>query len=140
MIEHNAASMISKIRDAVNKMIVTELEKNGVADIAPSHGDILSLLYHSYGMPISVLAEKINRSQPTVTVLVNKLVRLGYVERKKDDKDKRVTLIRLTEKGESIGPLFHQVSNRLNEIIYEGLDLEEQEKLENMLKRILQRF
>ncbi|WP_410770828.1 MarR family winged helix-turn-helix transcriptional regulator [Fontibacillus sp. BL9] len=140
MIEHNAASMISKIRDAVNKKIIAELEQNGVVDIVPSHGDILSLLFHSYGMPISVLAEKINRTQPTVTVLVRKLEQLGYAERRKDEQDKRVTLISLTEKGEQLGPLFRAVSNQLNEVIYGGLTLDEQAQLEDMLKRVLKRF
>ncbi|MEF2966142.1 MarR family transcriptional regulator [Paenibacillus sp. M1] len=140
MIEHNAASMISRINDAVNKLIVAELEKHGVSDIVPSHGDILSLLFHSYGMSISELAAKINRTQPTVTVLVHKLEQLGYVTRRKDEKDKRVTLISLTDKGEQLGPVFRKVSNQLNEIIYGGFEWDEQPKLEEMLKRILQRF
>lgn len=44
------------------------------------------------------LAEKIFRKKPTVTVLVDKLVTLGYVIKEKSKADSRVTFIKLTEK------------------------------------------
>ncbi|RNB79728.1 MarR family transcriptional regulator [Brevibacillus fluminis] len=140
MLKYNAASMISKIRDSVNKMIVSELEKNGVEGIVSSHGDILSLLYRVDGISVKVLAEKIHRTQPTVSVLVDKLEKLGYVERRKSEEDSRVTLVALTKKGQTLEPIFAKVSEELNELLYGGLTDDEKELFESLLERVFQRF
>jgi DNA-binding MarR family transcriptional regulator len=81
MIKYDTASMVGKIRDTVNNFILSELTKHGVEGIAPSHGDILVCLYKKNGLSMKKLAEKIHRTQPTVTVLIDKLQKLVFVER-----------------------------------------------------------
>lgn len=140
MLKYNAASLISKIRDAFNKMIVSELEKQGIEGIVPSHGDILMFLYRQNGQSVKALAEQIGRTQPTVTVLVNKLEALGYVTRQKSPEDSRLTLIRLTDQGLALEPVFRDISNQLNTKIYGGLDEKQKEQLEELLDHIARRF
>jgi DNA-binding MarR family transcriptional regulator len=140
MIKYNTASMVGKIRDAVNNLIMSELNKHGVNGIAPSHGDILICLYEKNGLSVKELAEKIHRTQPTVTVLVDKLQKLGYVVRKKSTEDSRVTLVNLTEKGIKLKPVFNEISDKLNTVIYGDLITEEKEQLEHLLEKILKRF
>lgn len=38
-------SLIAKIHEKGNRFIIKELKKNGAAELAPSHGDILIYLY-----------------------------------------------------------------------------------------------
>jgi DNA-binding MarR family transcriptional regulator len=140
MLKYDAVSMFGKIRDAANKMILSELDKYGIDGIAPSHGDILMTLYGKNGIAVKELAEKIHRTQPTVTVLVDKLEKLGYVERKKSEEDNRVTLIKLTEKGIQLKPIFREISEKLNHVIYGDLQITEKEQLERLLETILNRF
>ncbi|MFF2528333.1 MarR family winged helix-turn-helix transcriptional regulator [Brevibacillus sp. NPDC058079] len=140
MIKGNAASLISHIRDAVNKFIISELEKHGVEGIVPSHGDILLCLYKHDNVTMKELAEYIHRTKPTVTVLVNKLVACGYVIREKDVNDNRITYIKLTQRGMELQPIFQEVSNRIREMMYGGLSEAEGELLENLLEKVLQRF
>ncbi|UED77698.1 MarR family winged helix-turn-helix transcriptional regulator [Brevibacillus sp. DP1.3A] len=140
MIKGNAASLISHIRDAVNKLIISELEKHGVEGIVPSHGDILLCLYKHDNVTMKELAEYIHRTKPTVTVLVNKLVACGYVIREKDVNDNRITYIKLTQRGMELQPIFKAVSNRIREMMYGGLSEAEGELLENLLEKVLQRF
>jgi DNA-binding MarR family transcriptional regulator len=140
MIKYDTASMVGKIRDAVNNLILSELRKHGVDGIAPSHGDILVCLYEKNGLSVKELAEKIHRTQPTVTVLIDKLQKLGYVERIKSWEDSRVTLINLTEKGIRLEPIFRKISEELNTVIYGGLTDTEKEQLECLLEKILKRF
>ncbi|GIO60598.1 MULTISPECIES: MarR family winged helix-turn-helix transcriptional regulator [Paenibacillus] len=136
----NAATMFSKIRNAINTMIVSELEQRGIEGIVSSHGDILWALYIQDMQPITVLSEKIDRTQPTVTVLVNKLEKLGYVRKVKSKEDSRITLVSLTPKGKELEPVFQEVSARLNETIYGGLSDKEQVQLESLLEQIFKRF
>lgn len=140
MLKKTAASLISRIRDRANSLIISELEKHGVDGIVPSHGDILACLYKNDRMTMKELAANIHRTKPTVTVLVNKLVEFGYVTREKDAKDNRINYVRLTEKGLELQPVFNQVSARLNEVIYAGLSEMEGEKFEKLLENILRRF
>ncbi|MED4227833.1 MarR family transcriptional regulator [Neobacillus cucumis] len=140
MIKYDTASMVGKIRDAVNNVILSELGQHGVNGIAPSHGDILVCLYDKNGLSVKELAEKIHRTQPTVTVLIDKLQKLGYVERIKSWEDSRVTLIKLTKKGVQLEPIFREISDKINSVIYGGLTDTEKEQLEHLLERILNRF
>ena len=66
------------------------------------------------------LAEKIHRTKPTVTVLIDKLVDLGYVVKEKSTEDCRVTFVGLTEKGLGLKPGFREISERLMAVVYKG--------------------
>ncbi len=140
MLKKTAVSLIGRIRDSANRLIISELEKHGVEGIVPSHGDILACLYQNGPVPMKDLAGYIHRTKPTVTVLVNKLVELGYVTREKDGGDNRITYTKLTEKGVALQPVFNEVSTRLNEVVYGGLTELEGENFEKILGKILRRF
>ncbi|WP_327205243.1 MarR family winged helix-turn-helix transcriptional regulator [Paenibacillus sp. Root52] len=140
MPKYNAIALIARIRDHINKRIVHELEQHEVTGIVPSHGDVLMFLYREEALSIKMLAERVQRTQPTVTVLVNKLEKLGYVERHKSAEDSRVTMIRLTEQGRKLEPVFNQVSIQINEMIYAGLSDEQAEQLELLLSSIVRKM
>ncbi|WP_349290402.1 MarR family transcriptional regulator [Paenibacillus sp. 7516] len=124
----------------MNKRIVQELEQHDVTGIVPSHGDILMFLYCEDSLSIKMLAERVHRTQPTVTVLVNKLEKLGYVERSKSAEDSRVTLIRLTEQGRQLKPIFEQVSETIQDMVYGGMTDEQAEQLESLLIGIVHKL
>lgn len=140
MIRKNAIALISRIRENASKLIVSELEKHGIKGMAPSHGDVLMVLYHHERVTMKQLAESIKRTKPTVTILVNKLVDLGFVQKQKDNNDSRVTYITLTKEGEKLRSMFFEISDKLNAVVYNGLSNEEQEQLNNILEKILDRF
>ncbi|WP_037288173.1 MarR family winged helix-turn-helix transcriptional regulator [Saccharibacillus sacchari] len=140
MNKYNAAALISRINDQAQKLITTELEAQGIEGIVPSHGGVLMFLYQKDGLSVTELAEAIGRTQPTVTVLVNKLEKLGYVKRVKSQTDQRVTLIALTSKGRELEPIFRSVSARLNEKLYGNLSKDEGLELERLLDKIAHRF
>lgn len=76
----------------------------------------------------------------TVTPLVNKLAGLGYVEKVAGQQDKRVTFVRLTERGYALKPRFDQISAQVYETAYRGFSPEEKEQFLSLLKRINQNF
>lgn len=120
--------------------IVRELEVAGIFGIVPSHGDILQLLRTGERYTMQQLAEQIHRTKPTVTVLVAKLVELGYVSKERAAEDNRITYVRLTEKGLELLPVMARVSQRLNAIVYAGLSNEEAIALETALAKIRDGF
>jgi DNA-binding MarR family transcriptional regulator len=63
---------------------------------------VLFSLRETPGMPAGVLAEDMRVTPPTVTGLVDRLVRMGLVRREEDSKDRRLVRNVLTERGEEV--------------------------------------
>jgi len=61
---------------------------------------VLFSLRETPGMPAGILAEDLRVTPPTVTGLVDRLVRMGLVRREEDPKDRRLVRNALTERGE----------------------------------------
>ena len=127
---------MSRIREQANKLIVRELRQRGVEGIVPSHGEIMVHLFAAEECTMQNLAKQINRTKPTVTVLIEKLVACGYVVKEKSAEDNRVTLIKLSAKGWELKPIFEVISAKMNAIVYQGLCEEEAEMLEKVLTQI----
>ena len=136
MKQSNALSLISQIRNRADKFIMQELSLNGIAGLVPSHGEILAQLFNKEALTMKDIAEKIRRSKPTVTVLIDKLVVCGYVIKSKSDTDSRVTFIRLTPAGLALQPLLQSISGKLNTRIYAGMSSADAVALEAILSRI----
>ena len=75
------AQQAGRIVAHANRFLVSELRRRGVTDIVPSHGDILNYLLRHDGATSTDIAVGSHRTKPTVTVLVDKLIAAGYVER-----------------------------------------------------------
>lgn len=129
-------SLISKIHEKGNRFIIEELKNNGVDELVPSHGDILVCLYKNNKMTMKDIANCIHRTKPTVTVLVDKLEKLGYLKRAASDKDSRSTYVILTQKGEDFKATFDQISNNLNKMLNKNLSENEVKLLEELLKKM----
>lgn len=129
-------SLISKIHEKGNRFIIEELKNNGVEGLVPSHGDILVCLYKNNKMAMKDIANCIHRTKPTVTVLVDKLEKLGYLKRAASDKDSRSTYVILTQKGEDFKATFDQISNNLNKMLNKNLSENEVKLLEELLKKM----
>jgi DNA-binding MarR family transcriptional regulator len=132
---HRTVELAGRIRESANRFITEELEKAGITDIAPPHGSVLACLYQNGPMTMKEIADRIRRTQPTVTVLVDKLHACGYVSRNKSSGDGRSVYIGLTGKGEKFETLFRDISAKLNRKIHRGMSAEEIETLEALLER-----
>jgi len=76
-------------------------------------------------------------SAATVAVSLKKLEKGGYIERHSSRSDNRSNVIALTRKGEDVveqsGLLFEEVDEKM----FAGISLEEQEKLHGFLEHII---
>ncbi|MBE6071874.1 MAG: winged helix-turn-helix transcriptional regulator [Clostridium butyricum] len=133
-------SLISKIRDHANKFITDEMDKYGVNGLAISHGDIIFALLKNDKLTMKEISERIERDKSTVTALVNKLIKQGYVEKTKDIDDNRVAFVSLTEKGKALKPMFDTISKDLISTVYEGISEKEKEEVLRTLLKIKNNF
>ena len=132
----NLLALVSKIHEKGNRFIVEQLKKNGADGLVSSHGDILICLYEQDKMTMKDIADKIHRTRPTVTVLVDKLEKLGYIKREISQEDSRYTYIVLTKKGQDFKLIFEKISEDLNNLLYKNLTEQESNILDNLLQKI----
>ncbi|OLN26166.1 Transcriptional regulator, MarR family [Desulfovibrio sp. DV] len=133
----HVVSLISRVREKANALIVAQLERRGHPDLAPSHGAILATLYACGPVPMGVLAKSIDRKNNTLTVLVRKLESAGYVCRQAAPSDSRVALIALTPKGEGFRKDFQEISDTLLAAVWGTMEDTSKEALVAGLERVL---
>ena len=131
-----ALSLISRIRENGNNFIISKLKESGYAQLSPSHGDILVVLYKYEKLTMKEISEKIHRTKATVSVLIDKLEKAELVKREKSQDDARNIFIILTQKGKSLEPTFNNISNELNAILYNGFSEKESKDLDKLLTKM----
>ncbi len=136
MNSNDVISLISKIRGKVNRLIVSELAKQGIDGIVTSHGDIINALLRKSRLTMAEIAERIGRDKSTVTALVDKLVRLGYLVKERDTEDTRIVYVTLTQKGNELKPIFETISDRILDVFYMDISDNEKEELVTILNKI----
>ena len=132
---------ISRTKANMIKFIENKLKENKLDDLIPTHGNILTALYESdKKLTMKEIANKIGKDKSTVTSLVNKLINLGYVEKEKCTKDKRVTYIGLTEKARDIEDSFNFISSQVKETAYNNFTEEEKKEFLRLLRKLSSNF
>ena len=129
--------IISSLRFAVYRFIEDELKKNGVRGLMYTHGAVLFALYSNGGaMRLSDIAALINRTRPTVTVLVDRLEKAGYVERTESSGDGRAIIVKTTAKGDDLREIMFEAGKKLKKKAFRGIAPDDQERLVELLLKV----
>ncbi len=128
--------IVSQIRFNIENYITKRIEKAGVKGLVTSHGNILVQLYKEDKQTMAKIANDIGRCKSTLTVLVDKLVKVGFITREVDTNDTRLKKLCLTEKGKNFQKEFWQISSDLNERIWHNFSDTEKEQCMLYLNRI----
>ncbi len=133
-------NVISKIREKANSFIASELKNHNIEGIIPVHGDILYILFSYKELSMKDIAKLIDRKKSSVTTLVEKLIKLGYISKKTDPEDNRSSLVSLTKKGSELGVSLNQISINLIEKVYKDIPIDERFQLMKTLRKINDNF
>lgn len=136
----NTFTLISRLDGEIRRFITEELAREGLTNIVPSHGAIIMELMKHGQVTMNEVARLIGRTPQTVTSLVKKLVKDGYVETRKSPGDSRVTEASLTDKGRILAATLLGISEKIYEIQYDGLSEDEITILRNGLIRMYENF
>lgn len=101
---------------------------------------ILEAIQKSESTMMSAIAKRLMVTQGTLTVSTSKLVKKGYVERVKDEKDKRIVRLTLTDKAESVMLMHNQFHEAMIEKLLNELELDKEEELIRSLKNLMKFF
>ncbi len=88
--------------------------------------------------PMGALAEMVDQCSATMTGIVDRLVRLGLVERRRSETDRRSVLVGLTPAGEALLSRAHEQRRERMRRILAHFAPEERETIIHLLQKYLQ--
>lgn len=142
------SSLIAQIQNDANNYLDSQLKKIGLSEITTSHGFILFVLSQNKNtetqklepMTMKEISKRIDKNKSTMTVLIDKLLKYGYIIREKNNTDTRYSYISLSEKGKSFIPEMERISKELSEKFYNGFSEGEKKTVFYLLDKILSNF
>jgi DNA-binding MarR family transcriptional regulator len=133
--QESLGRLISCLYRYTHMYLSHELEQH---NIGSGQFSFLMALCREDGVHQEDLAQSIKIDKATCTRAVKKLVKEGYITRKRDSEDKRAYRIFLTEKGKKMEPVLKYISETWKAILLTGFTEEEKELTIDFLKRIVQ--
>ena len=135
-----------KLEDSVNHRIATLaillkrqvlriIAKNNL-NVTPDQWVVMYYLWQEDGLTIGEIACRTKKDFANVTRIIEKLEKLGYVSKRKSEKDSRSSNVFILPKGESIKDKIHGCWNESTEIALKGISEDEQLVLMNLIEKI----
>lgn len=90
-------------------------------------------------LPVTRLARRLTQESQSATSLVDRMCAAGLVERVKDPRDRRVTLVQLTAKGQEMFDILRSSAPAFNDEMFGVLSNEERETLRDLLQKFTRR-
>ena len=128
----NVVKMLKQIMDSIKQNIEQEFKE---LNLTGTQGMLMGTLAHGGEMKISDLSEHMGLSNSTVSGIVDRLEKQGFLERRRSKEDRRVVYVTVTsEFKKKAKNHFDRVEKKVNDIIneatqqevdkiYEGLDI-----------------
>ncbi|KIL45876.1 MarR family winged helix-turn-helix transcriptional regulator [Jeotgalibacillus soli] len=125
--------VLSRAYKAMNEMSNRFIQEQG---LNPTEFAVLELLYHKGKQPLQKIGGKILLASGSITYVVDKLEKKGYIRRVASPNDRRVTYAETTEAGDTfMSNIFPIHEEKIHELMT-VLTSEEQEQTIELLKKL----
>jgi len=138
-VEDRFIFLISKVCQKLIINLQKSFSESGI-EVTPIQGMLLFFLQKNDGSSLTQISQGLMLENPTVTGLIDRLEKLGYVKRSDHPDDRRVYLIYLTEKGNKVAKKALPIVKKLNEEIKKGYSKEEIENFKKVLMGAFNKF
>lgn len=98
---------------------------------------VIKLIAHNHEMTISELCREMSLAKGTVSGIVSRLEQSGYLEKSKNEDDKRNTYIKFSPKGIELAQKFRVSIQESFDKIFKDCTQEEMDELVKSLRNIL---
>jgi DNA-binding MarR family transcriptional regulator len=133
----NLKEAITYLSDLIEKIMSETIKQSDLSDLTQQQLHYLLVIFKMQNPTITKLARELRLSKPTVTVLINKLVKKDYLSRVQSDEDRRCMYLHVSRKGAKIKSLREIAYRRMEESIKSGLSETETTILAELLKKII---
>ena len=135
--QRQAGFLMAKIRQVAGRIFERMLKDCNI-EINSAQGRIMFALWQEDGISINELAKKTQLKKSTLTSMLDRLEKMGYVRRQRSKKDRRKVLIERTIKDKNLEKEYVKLSQEHTRLFYHGFSEDEINRFENDLARILE--
>lgn len=129
------ASLNGRVSAAINRSLGRNLRNNDIP-FTPEQWTILDVLWEHDKVTQKYICEMTCKDKPSMTRLIDNLVKMGLINRNFDPNNRRSNIISLTPAGKKLkGPTAIVINKTLNEV-FNGITSEDIEFGQNLLRRI----
>lgn len=128
--------------DLFNFILLIEeknLQDQGVK-LSMTEVHILEAVEKSPSNMMSAIAKRLMVTQGTLTVSTTKLVKKGYLERCKDESDKRIVRLVLTDKAKNVLKTHNDFHEKMIDRLLNELDIDKEQELILSLRNLMDFF
>jgi DNA-binding MarR family transcriptional regulator len=125
--------ILLKVGHAHFLKIHSYVEKIG---IHPGQGKVLLILRDLNGINQREICKKLNVKPSTVTVMIKRMEKNNYIERKSDECDQRITRIFITQKGLEVCKLLDEAHKSLEKDCFKNFTDEEIVLIKKLLTKV----
>lgn len=125
-------TQIKQLQDRIFEKLLTE---NGI-EISSGQGRILFVLWKEDYLTVSEISRQTSLAKNTVSIVIDGMVQKGLLERTINPKNRRQTIISLTEQAKSMREKYEAVSEQMGVLFYQGFSEKELKEFEGYLVRI----
>jgi len=94
-------------------------------------------LWRGDGLSIRELSKATALEPSTLTSMLDRLESLGLIRRENDSLDRRMVIIRRTERDRALEAAYAKVSGEMTELFFGGMDASEIAAFESSLEKVL---
>lgn len=134
--QRQAGFLMAKIRQVAGRIFERMLKEYDI-EINSAQGRIMFALWRADGVSINELAKKTQLKKSTLTSMLDRLEKMGYVRRQRCKKDRRKILIKRTKKDKMLESRYVELSQELTKPFYKGFSKSQIDRFENDLTKIL---
>ncbi|KGR80531.1 MarR family winged helix-turn-helix transcriptional regulator [Ureibacillus manganicus] len=125
--------VLSRANKAINEVTNQFFQQNS---LNPTEFAVLELLYHKGRQPLQQIGNKILLASGSITYVIDKLEKRGFLTRVSCPTDRRVTYAEITQEGSDfMDKLFPEHEQHLHELL-SALTPEEKDIAINLLKKL----
>ena len=133
----NGGFLVTKVKQLSDRVFEKILNEQKIDAFNGAQGRILYVLWQKDGISIRTLSEQCGLAITSLTSMLERMERQGLLRRESDEKDRRKTLLFLTDRAYALQEDYEAVSARMGTVFYEGFSEEEILLFESFLSRIL---
>jgi len=134
--QRESGFLIAKIHQITNRIFNKMLKDYGLDELNSGRGRILFVLWQRDNIPIHELSVKTQLTKSTLTTMLDRLEKKGYLSRGKGI-DRRENIVKLSDKSKKFKEVYEKISGEMTDVFYGNLTEGERDTFEDYLRRIL---
>jgi DNA-binding MarR family transcriptional regulator len=133
--ENTLIEIIEILTQKMEENEVGIIEQSELSQLTRKQIFYLDVIYQLKNPSLGELADKLKLSRPSITAIVDKLERSGYVRKVKSDEDRRSSHIHITGKGNKIANLHDKIHKGIADLFTGSMSKTELSTLVKLLNK-----